>query len=1188
VLLARRYDLRRRLGEGGHGVVYHAFDHDLRRDVALKVLRGDVLESRDRLKREFRVLQDIAHPNLVTLGELGEHDGAPFFTMELIDGVGFLSWVGCGPEPDSPIDVARVRDAFGQLFDGLSALHAARLVHRDVKPRNALVRGDGRVVLLDFGLVVANAAPPARVADGTPAYMAPEQLAGLAVGPEADCYAVGVMLYQALTGRLPFDGRADRFHRMRARPEPPDRTIAPDLVDLCTALLSPEPKARATVREALAVLGRDPTRVLSIPPSATDGVARTPFVGRHVELNRLAAQLAAVRGGAARGVVVRGESGIGKTSLVGRFVDTGAAHALVLWSRCYERETVPFKAIDGVIDGLARAIDGTATAGALPADQAGAIAAMFPALVRALGGQAPRSHLSSRELRARAFAGIRALLDALARTRSVVIVIDDLQWTDLDSLALLTHVLDGPDPPPLLFVGCVRDDAAAAARAGAIASLPIALDQIVLGPLDGSAAIGLARQILGGAGADPAAIARDAGGHPLFTITLARHLVEAGRGAAHQTLGEVIDGRVRRLAPPARALVEVVCLAHEPLSMAAARAAAGISEESAVAATRAALLLRTGGPGEGDTIEPYHDRVRAAVLASIAADSRVRIHRAIARAMEATGGAHPEVLALHWAHAGDPQAAVRYAREAADRAATVLAFDRAATLYRWVLELDPTPRDRGDVLARLADALANAGRGAHAAAAYLEAARLGSGDQLVLRRRAMQQLFLGGHVARGVQLLDELAAELGIANPRGPRATFLALVARRVRIATSRVSTRGTPTARDRARIDFCFDAASGLGLIDEVRGAYFQAMNLHQSMIAGDPGRIARAVMTDTVFHAAAGPSARLERQLARCDELGLRLGQHGWPLLARGISATLLGQWRTAADKLAECAHVLGAAPGGVVDDGLAFALVLDNTRTLLCGPMLYLGRLRELRAFTATNLRDAVERNDVAAATHFRTGTQTLLWLTGGEVELAARHADDGVAPWAGFAGHLPALLDLQARVAIDLYRGDARSSAGRVVASWPAFRHSRLLRVQYVRITLLDLRGRSAIAAAASADDAGERRRMLAAAERAAARLARERAAWARPLATAIRAGVAAVRGDAGGAIRHLASAIAGFEATDMRLHAEVCRLAVARALGADGGDALRFAAYRWMASEAVVAPERLIGVIAPGLTACSAS
>ncbi len=226
------------------GAVYEALDREQNARVALKTLLKLTPEAIARFKREFRALQDVRHPNLVSLGELFDLNGNWFFTMELIEGTDFFSWVrpGCEePPPDrlasgvfpprASLDEERLRTALVQLARGLGALHAAGKVHRDIKPSNIRVTPAGRVALLDFGLI-AEAQPGDRSSFesvvGTAVYMAPEQAHGSQARPAADWYAVGVVLFEALTGRLPFDGAPLQvlFDKQRQEPPPPSHFAA--------------------------------------------------------------------------------------------------------------------------------------------------------------------------------------------------------------------------------------------------------------------------------------------------------------------------------------------------------------------------------------------------------------------------------------------------------------------------------------------------------------------------------------------------------------------------------------------------------------------------------------------------------------------------------------------------------------------------------------------------------------------------------------------------------------------------------------------------------------------------------------------------------------------------------------------------------------------------------------------------
>ena len=226
-----RYRIERTLGEGGMGVVHAAFDPDLERRVALKVLRDEVEagDARQRLLREARAMARLTHPNVVSVYEVGSVGGRDYVAMELVEGETLAEWLRAAPR--DPADIVAAFVAAGR---GLAAAHAAELVHRDFKPHNVLRRKDGRICVTDFGLArgveqvvtksmaTAQLEPHADGSDntpsplygltvtgsvlGTPAYMAPEQWDGGAVGPPADQFAFCVALWEALTGERPFRG----------------------------------------------------------------------------------------------------------------------------------------------------------------------------------------------------------------------------------------------------------------------------------------------------------------------------------------------------------------------------------------------------------------------------------------------------------------------------------------------------------------------------------------------------------------------------------------------------------------------------------------------------------------------------------------------------------------------------------------------------------------------------------------------------------------------------------------------------------------------------------------------------------------------------------------------------------------------------------------------------------------------
>ena len=280
-----RFRVMRRLGAGGMGVVYEV--HDRLRDevVALKTFLRTSARNLYRLKREFRSLADVAHVNLVCLYELFVEDDRCFFTMELVQGLSFLDYAR-GPDRAHRSDDRTVH-ALRQLIDGVSALHRSGKLHRDIKPSNVLVTAEGRVVILDFGLITEllpqNAGDGGYVIAGTPGYMSPEEGSGATPSEASDWYAVGVTLYQALTGTIPFAGSGvDVLDRQRTSDPPTPMEVVPDvpadLSAICMGLLCRSPEQRLTGPEALRQLAGD--TVPRAPDITRDAIRDAPFVGR--------------------------------------------------------------------------------------------------------------------------------------------------------------------------------------------------------------------------------------------------------------------------------------------------------------------------------------------------------------------------------------------------------------------------------------------------------------------------------------------------------------------------------------------------------------------------------------------------------------------------------------------------------------------------------------------------------------------------------------------------------------------------------------------------------------------------------------------------------------------------------------------------------------------------------------------
>ncbi|MCB9574589.1 MAG: AAA family ATPase [Kofleriaceae bacterium] len=726
-----RYDVVGRLGMGGMGTVYDAVDRERGIRVALKTLSLADAAAGVRLKREFRAVADVAHPNLAPVFELASEAGLWFFTMAHVDGVSFTRWAR-GPSsthlatrplpltrapdelmfstraptqstttrvvtrqpsledapptpPTVPYDA--IRAALAELIRGLVALHDAGVWHGDIKPDNVLVRGDGHVVVVDFGLAepVGSARDGRGPTAGTPDFMSPEQLAGTAVGPASDWYSVGTMLYQVLVGRLPHDGDSLLdlyFKKTHETPPSPDELVPEvpaDLADVCMALMHPVADRRPTGPELLRLVdGDQETRRRLI-----DRTVRSPFVGRRRELRVLEQAYGLARLGQRVVVHAHGPSGIGKSAMLRSFnLGVRAVDgALVLHGRCYERESVPYKAFDGIVDELAAhlaRLDPARLARVLP-ERIGELAQVFPALVAvpsvAAAVAAVEPALEAVEHRRRAWAALQALVEAVAVEHLLVLSIDDLQWADADSARLLAALVRERGRARLLVVVSYRADDAAANPAltdyfAECAQLTEErhVVELPIGPLPRLEAERLARAVLrelGGHGDDARLrfLVEEAEGVPFFIEELARYVAATPAAALDGavTLDDAITARLGALPAEQRALIEVVAVAGAPVPQSLLFEAAGLDAAAlpALLALRSLSLIGWRGAGADDPVATYHDRIREAVVARLDDDARTTHHLALGRALVAR---HADAPAGAWVFE-----AVRHLHAAAGR-----------------------------------------------------------------------------------------------------------------------------------------------------------------------------------------------------------------------------------------------------------------------------------------------------------------------------------------------------------------------------------------------------------------------------------------------------------------------------------------------------------------------------------------
>jgi serine/threonine protein kinase len=1252
-VVGKRFQILRYLGSGGMGVVYLAHDRERRSEVALKTLRDFEAAALYHLKREFRALADVIHPNLAALYELATEDDTWFLAMEYVEGTTFTDYVTGSDAPaaapplaatlaqvsDSaptlaqPVEQSggaevvareawrapqfdRLRSALRQLAEGVSALHVAGKLHRDLKPSNVLVTREDRVVILDFGLATelegaAQESSWDRVV-GTVAYMSPEQAAGHALTEASDWYSVGVMLYEALTGRLPFVGRiADVLASKQTRDARPPAELNPaipaELDRLAVELLRRRPEDRPAgpeIRQRLGLASGPPSPQAPARPRRP---AASSLLGRERHLEALRDALRTVRSGHTVARLLRGRSGMGKSAIVQTFLASlDAADVVVLAGRCYEQESVPYKALDTVVDELSKhlmRLPGTDAAAVRPRDCA-ALARLFPVLnrVRAIA-EAPR-RISAvpdpQEMRRRAFAALRELLTRLGDRSVLVLYVDDLQWGDVDSAALFTELLRPPNPPALLLIVCCRDED--------IDTLPTVrtllepfrsrqiisdVEEIEVGPLSKAEATGMALTLLGSSGpeAQVAAerIAEESAGNPFFVAELVRHLVSGGavptdRGSAGSaiSLDAALAERIARLPEDAQRLLTAVAVAARPISAPVAEQAAGleIQNQTALALLRAGHLVKARGGRAARELESYHDRIRESVVRRLDEEALREWNRRLAFALAGAPKIDHEVLAVHFRGAGMRERAAEHSALAAAAAEAALAFDRAARLYQWVIELRPRSHpEQGAVWARLGHALACAGRGLEASLAYEHAAKTASIVQgLEYRRRAAEQLLRSGHVDEGLVVLETVLSAVGMRLSKSPTGALASLMFRRTLLALRGLRFK----ARDASeippavlvQIDVCWAVAIGLARIDNIRAADFQTRHLLLALKAGEPYRIARALATETGFSSTGG--ARTRKRTAQLEkaasDLANQLGNPhalGLVRMAGGVAAYYDGRFQRARVLSEEAETLFREQCTGV-------AWEINTSAIYALASLYYLGETRELVERMPRRLDEARDRGDLYAAVEFAAGRSALAWLIADDVPRARREVSRAMDTWSRQGFHSQHFWGVFAGVHLELYVGDGQTAWTMLQQRWPQIARSLILRVQFNLVEILGLRARSSLARAEMSP--AERAGLLEAAERDARRIRGEKLELSTPVARLVEAGVASLRGLRDQAGAALDEAITGFERLDMAGYAAAARWRRAQLRGEEAG---RAEAEAFLRSQAVRRPERVVAMLAPG-------
>jgi tetratricopeptide (TPR) repeat protein len=716
-----RYRLIERIGRGGMGEVFLAYDSHLDRRVALKLLPSHLTSdnvARERLRREALAAAALDHPFICKVFDAGEDAGTLFIAMEYVRGDTLFARMSSGRLPLA--DALRIA---GEMAEALEEAHSANLIHRDLKPTNIMLTSQGRVKIMDFGLAkkaYANAPDETlTIRDpltgegtivGTPDYMSPEQLTGAPLDGRSDLFAFGIILCELLIGKHPFQrGSAAKTMGAILR-DPPDLAVtggnelSPGLMVLVRRLLAKSPHERYPSAGALRV------ELTELMTSGTAEATTTPgltLIGRDGERDQLLRHLDAAMAGRGSLVLIGGEPGIGKTHLT-RVILAEATRRGCFGAagHCYEMEGAPpYVPFIETLEYSARVSPRESFRHYL-GESASEIAKLMPELRRIYPDLPSPVELPPEQQRRYLFNAYREFVERAAGLTPIVVALEDLHWADEATLLLLQHLAQSVSTLPVLMIGTYRDVDLDVNRPFASALENWIREKLATRiPLRrfGLPAVQLMLTALSGR-KPPDSLATvvfdETEGNPFFVEEVFQHLNEegklfdqAGNWRTGLRAGEldvpqgvrlVIGRRLARLSQDTRRILTTAAVVGRFFDLRLLEALEPGHPDAALDAVEdaeRAQLVETDRRGREVRYRFVHELVRQTLADALSLPRRQRLHARIADALERSyGNSQATAIAHHLYQAGaaaDADKTIDYLLQAARLAGTGAAHEEA-------------------------------------------------------------------------------------------------------------------------------------------------------------------------------------------------------------------------------------------------------------------------------------------------------------------------------------------------------------------------------------------------------------------------------------------------------------------------------------------------------------------------------